>query len=320
MIEVLREALLHGFVAAVYAAGLIRAWGVSAPALRWRLWALTLAAPLVLTPALALALPVRHDPAFRSRYMLFDSARLARTRLFSTRLDVLALGACGTVAAIILARDAGALFSRLARSSGRRSPSAADVATLRATIGVLADRLGLAAPAVELLDDGAPFIACSGLGRRATIHVSRGLVARLDARALEAALAHELGHLSRADPARGWALLAARALLFFHPAAQLAARQMVQEVETLADARALALGAGAGPLCDALRHLAPVDAGDDGDGARGLGLGNLAARGARTLIDARCRLVELGIPKISYPRARAGLALAGLVALLVLVT
>ena len=68
--------------------------------------------------------------------------------------------------------------------------------------------------------------------------MSQGALDLLDPEELRAALRHELAHLERHDPAISWAVMAARALLFFNPVAQVSARGLARDAEWLADERA----------------------------------------------------------------------------------
>jgi Zn-dependent protease with chaperone function len=65
--------------------------------------------------------------------------------------------------------------------------------------------------------------------------VSRGALSFLDAEELRAALAHEMAHLARRDPALSWALMGVRVLLFFNPVAQVVARAIARDAEWRAD-------------------------------------------------------------------------------------
>jgi hypothetical protein len=69
--------------------------------------------------------------------------------------------------------------------------------------------------------------------------VSPRTLERLGPEELDSAIAHELAHAKHRDPAWGYLLIAARALLFFNPAAQWIARALVDDIERRADQAAV---------------------------------------------------------------------------------
>ena len=78
---------------------------------------------------------------------------------------------------------------------------------------------------------------CTGT-RRPRVVISRSAVELLDRDELAAALAHELAHLERRDPTLSWALMGARALMWFNPGVQVLVRAIARDAERIADERA----------------------------------------------------------------------------------
>jgi Zn-dependent protease with chaperone function len=149
--------------------------------------------------------------------------------------------------------------------------------------------------------------------------VSRGAVGLLDPEELRAALAHELAHLSRRDPAASWGVLCARILMWFNPAFQVVARAVARDAEWLADDRAaeacgdrLALASG----------LLKLHRATSGGGMRrplpfAAALSEPLARVRSRDIEVRCRrLLDPPSPRLPFGGARVALTALSLTALL----
>jgi Zn-dependent protease with chaperone function len=172
---------------------------------------------------------------------------------------------------------------------------------------------------VIFLDRDAPVLFCTGVRRHAIV-ISRGAVRLLDRAELRAALAHELSHLARRDPAASWALMAARALQFFNPAFQVLSRAIAKDAEWLADEEAalacgdrLSLASGlvklhrATSAGSAVRRTLPLAAAlvEPLDRARSLA------------VEVRCRrLLDPAPTPLPFGRARVALAGGALLLLL----
>jgi Zn-dependent protease with chaperone function len=89
------------------------------------------------------------------------------------------------------------------------------------------------------VEEGPPLLYCTG-ARAPTVVISRAAADLLDDAELRGALAHELAHLERRDPALSWALMGARALMWFNPGLQVLVRAVARDAERMADERAAA--------------------------------------------------------------------------------
>lgn len=126
-------------------------------------------------------------------------------------------------------------------------------------------------------------------------------VRRLDAEALQMALAHELAHFLRRDLWLGWVPVVAEIVLFFHPLVRKAAREYALAREEACDAEAL--------------HLTGAEPGDYGQLLLTFGVtrthGTAAALGASAhLHTLHRRLTMLEHVDVSTPRTRASLRAA----------
>ena len=262
-----RQAILHGLVAAGAVEAALRAWRIRRADARLAFWLLALAFPFLVLPVLLVAAPFRSQDAFTAGWALFSSERWNAVRLAGIGTDTLVFALLGLAATLIFLRDGVPFVASAIRD--RRKDAAAHAAPpdrLVAIVRDLSGRVGTRAPAIRLLRADAPVMFVRGLAR-STIVVSDGTLARLSDGQLRAALVHELAHVRFRDPLAGWLLMAARLLMFWNPAVHLLCRAIVQEMEHRADQMAARLGEPS-DLVVALRVLAPDRHADRGSPAR----------------------------------------------------
>ncbi|MGE0453686.1 MAG: M56 family metallopeptidase [Vicinamibacteria bacterium] len=240
MPELLAEPLLHGLVAAVVVAALLRVWRLAEPGQRLAFQLLGLACPLLLPPLYALS-DGGPPPRLRDAHALYAHQRLASLRLAGAGADLVVLGGLALAGTALFARDlVPLLLDPLRRRALRlQEPSGAD-AGLVEEVALLAGCLRAPTPALRIVESPAPLLFCRGLLRPAIV-VSRGLLDDFDAQERRAALAHEVAHAASRDPLLGWALLVVRALQPWNPGVQLLARAALSEIERRADDRAVAV-------------------------------------------------------------------------------
>lgn len=102
-------------------------------------------------------------------------------------------------------------------------------------------RAGMARPRV-LLSSGRGYLCCAFGLFRPYLALSTDLLQGLSDAELEAALAHELGHLKRRDDWLSFTLLTLRNILFFNPVVHLLCRRLLREAEQASDDLALSYG------------------------------------------------------------------------------
>lgn len=317
--DLLAQGLFHSLVASLFVEALVRSWAVEHPAQRMALRQVALAYPLLVFPAMVLLFPHRGDPAFRDVALLSgrrwsDVAFLGLDlyRLFFTSLAGLGL--------LLLGIDLVSLARMLRR--GRPSPSQPDPAHAAALQAAMAPLRGGAHQPIAYLDRPLPSLFCSGVLRPA-LFVTRGALDLLDAGELRAALAHELAHLARRDPARSWVMLGLRCLMCLNPTFQVLARALARDAERLADERGVELGADRVSLASALLKLHRATGGQ-GDRRTLLFGGALAGtlRRARSHdLERRVRALLAPAPAPApFPWLRLGLAASSMSGLLYFVT
>lgn len=318
-------AILHGCLAAAFVEGLMRAWRVRAPNQRLALRALALLAPVLITGALDAAAPFRHTAVFGATWALFAGAHWDNLRLLGLRTSSLATGLLVVAGLVLFLRDALPFLRDRFRppDDGENLPAAHPARDrIAAVIGGLPQALRSVAPTLHLIAMPGAVLYCSGV-LRPVLTVSLGTLARLDDEELGAALAHELEHVRRRDPAIGWGLLAVRLLQAFNPATQIIGRQIVVEIEARADQRVADLGMAPG-LARAIHKLSGA-----GEPRTDLTPGSVVVpAAARLAAHAAARATDTRVLRLLTPAdpdgagtggMRFALAAAGLTVLLFLV-
>lgn len=318
--EIAAQAILHTLVASLFVEALVRSWRVTEPRQRMALRLVALGYPLVVVPALLSLFPFRLEEAFHDGPALLVGRRWGEVRLLGVPLFDAWLAGFAASGAFLFVMDVLPLLRTRRRPRPEAAaPDPASAAAL-AVVPELAAALAVPAPPVQFLDRDAPVLFCTGV-RRHSIVVSRGAVRLLDAEELRAALAHELAHLARHDPAASWAVMAARALMFFNPAFQVLSRAVARDAEWLADEQAAAVCGDRLALASGLIKLHRATAGGGPPVRRTLpfseALAGPLARVRSLDVEVRCRRLLDGPPRpVPFLRARLLLAAGSLTAML----
>jgi Zn-dependent protease with chaperone function len=261
--ELLSQAIFHSLVAALFVEALVRGWEVREPRQRIALRLVALGYPLVAFPALVLLAVDRSEEGFGDAVALFSGRAWGDLRFLGVGLDRWWLAAFAATGTLLFLMDFLPLLRRKPRPAS--APAApADAARIEGAIGPVAAALRVRAPPVRFVDSEVPMLFCTGV-RRQEVVLSRGALGLLDDEELRAAFGHELAHLARHDPGLSWAVMVARAAMFFNPAFQVLSRVVVRDAEHVADERAaeacghrLPLAAGLLKLHRATGRYAPV--------------------------------------------------------------
>jgi Zn-dependent protease with chaperone function len=312
--EYAAQSMTHALVAALAIEALLRLWRARAPDDRLALRLVGLGQPLLVTPLLVLLVPQRAGEGFHEATALFASRHFAEVRFLGVSLLGGGVALAAALGTALFLMDALPLLVRGRRALPLGAPAPAPL--VRALDDVAAAHRA-ARPGLHYVDARAPALFCAGV-RRPVVVVSRGALELLDGEELRAALAHELGHLDRWDPALSWTLMGVRALLFFNPVAQVVARAVTRDAEWRADERA---GADRLALASAIVKLHRAGLAAAAPVARSLPLAAALAeplqRARSHDVAGRCRrlLEPAPPPRLLFRTARlaaAGAALAGL--------
>jgi len=315
-VEYAAQSLMHALVAALAIEALLRVWRARAPDDRLSLRALGLCQPLAVTPALFFAARRRAGEDFDETWAIFASRRWGEIRAGGLSLLEWGVILGAAIGLALFLMDLAPLLSARRRSLPPAAPAPDDLTSALAEVG-----RGRRKPALHFLESRSCALFCVGVLRPSLV-VSRGALDLLDAQELRAALAHELAHLDRRDPALSWLLMLARGILFFNPVAQVVARALARDAEWSADQRA---GGDRLALASALVKLHRAGQARVPRMRRTLPLADALAEPLRRVrshdVVARCRrLLEPAAPaRLPFPSLRAALASAslGLIAFLV---
>ncbi len=309
------QAIFQTLVAALVVEALIRLWRIRDPQQRTGFRLLALGWPMIVVPAFFLLFPEREAEAFRDARALFAGRHW-------DDLSFLGVGLYGWWVGLMAASGLGLFLLDLvpwARARHAQSPPwmarSPDARPAEEALARAAAAIGMEPPPLAWVDEGPPVLFCTGT-RTPTVVISRSAVAMLDPEELRGALAHELAHLERRDPTLSWALMAARALMWFNPAVQVLVRAIARDAERIADERAgeatrdrLALASGLLKLFRATEGRVPAT------GAAGhplaAALAEPIARARAHDIEVRCRALLAAAPE-PVPLARTRFAAAAL--------
>lgn len=321
MLDIAGLVILHGCIAALLVEALLRVWRMQDPGERLALRWLALVAPLVLPVVFHVLAPGRSTEWFGSTRALFAGEHWNQLTLLHAGAASLATAALLVAGGLLYLRDALPFLGDRIRGQGETDSVTGrpEIARVRSLLDQLREAVGAPAMAVVLLDRPTPVLLCSGVDRP-TLVISTGTLSRLSDDQLRAALIHELAHAARRDPLMGWLLMVVRTVAWFSPAAQVVARQIVQELEYRADVTVARLGHSAA-LSGAIEALSDtLDSETDlvsSHSPRGYPR-RLMARAERAAIGNRCeRVLEQPEPsRTGLGPVRFGLAAVGISAVL----
>jgi Zn-dependent protease with chaperone function len=311
------QAIFHTLVAALVVEALVRLWGVREPQQRMGFRLLALAWPLLVVPALFLVFPVREGEAFRDARSIFAGRHWDDLAFLGTGLYGWWIAGMAVMGLALFLMD---LVPWLRARSVEPPPWLARTAEgerAEKALARAAAALSMAPPPLVFLLEGQPVLYCTGT-RHPAIVISRAAVDLLDPSELEGALAHELAHLERRDPTLSWALMGARALMWFNPGVQVLVRALARDAERVADERAasasgdrLALASGLLKLFRATERRFPARSAEPFP--LSASLAEPIARARAHDIELRCRALLAPPPgPVPLARLRFAAAAAGL--------
>ena len=271
------QTVLHSAIASVFVDCAFIAWDIRTPHVKQRFRFMVIFLPLLSFPLYQFIFPRRGDAYFRLEGLL-DSSKWFSLELwrgiplFTVFIVILTLSAV-----IFVIQELLPIFFHMreqVRSADEPVDEAVDEAVARKVSKAL-EGLPFNEELVEILnDDDLALFSDTGLNPR--IYISTGLIKSFNTEHLQAAIAHEIGHIQRTrKPVLIFAYIF-RVLMFYNPVAMIEFRRLAQEEEKVCDDIAVALTGKPGALSEAVEMFRPEPE-DLGPGAGAKGIGGIAS-------------------------------------------
>jgi len=269
------QTILHSFIASVISYCALLAWDVKTPKVKQRFFFMVIFMPVISFPLYQMIFPRRGDVYFRleslldsNKWFLIDLSGFAP--VLAAFIVVLAL----TSIIFIIQELVPIALNLLKQTRGGDETEDLDVdetAVLKVSKALAG--LPIDENSVEILNDD-DLVLFSSTGLNPKIYASTGLITSFSLDHLEAAFAHEIGHIQRSrKPVLLFAYLL-RMLMFYNPIAMIEFRKLAQEEEKVCDDIAIALTGKPVALAEAIDMLRPETGGyktsSDSKGVEGI--------------------------------------------------
>ncbi len=246
------QAFFHSLIAAIIVDRSIQAWKISNPLIKQRFRFIVIVFPIFSFPVFQLINPDRGSISFRLE-ALFDANRWLNLELWEkipvSLLFILILFI--TTLVFILQEVIPILMHTI---ESKKSTFEGERPDDDSIVYKALNSLPVEKPDVFIIDDD-EFILFSATGSKAAIFLSTGLVNELNIEQLQAALAHEIAHITRSKRPLILLIFLLRILMFFNPVVLVDFRRVVQEDEKICDDIAISLTQKPHALSEALRKL-----------------------------------------------------------------
>lgn len=252
------QTVLHSLTASVLVYCALLAWDLKSPRVKQQFYFMVIFLPVISFPFYQVISPARGDVYFRLGSLL-DSNKWFLLEIWgSIPLSVILMILPALTSAVFIIQEFVPivlhLFTQMRGYDESDDEAIEDSISLKVSDAL--NGLPLNEDAVEILNDD-DLILFSSTGLNPKIHISTGLVESFTLDHLQAAFAHEIGHIRRS---RKPALLLAyilRALMFYNPIAMIEFRKVAQEEEKVCDDIAVAMTGKPEALAEAVDMLRP---------------------------------------------------------------
>ncbi len=292
------QTVLHSIIASVLVDCALIAWDMKTPHVKQRFRFMVILLPVVSFPLYQLLFPGRGGMYFRLDTLL-DSNKWFLLELwdgipvFAAFAVILAL----STAVFVIQELVPIAFNMIEQIRGAAGPAHEDAdEALTTKVAKALEDLPLREDAVEILDDD-DLELFSSTGLKPRIYVSSGMVKSFSNDHLQAAFAHEIGHIRRSrKPVLIFAYIL-RAMMFYNPVAMIEFRKLVDEEEKVCDDIAVALTGKPEALFEAVDMLRPESGDYVADEGRGTIRGLAAAiehHSHNALMKSRATRIRVG--------------------------
>jgi Zn-dependent protease with chaperone function len=249
------QSFCHALIASVLMDQALRAWKINDPLIRQRFRVTVVLFPIFSFPFYQAINPDRGSVLFRLN-ALFDVNRWLNVELWGViSFGLLFLVVLAITSLIFLFQEMipilkHTLESRTMEHEGTRRESDPFIENA-------CRALSIETPQVLIVEDEEPVIF-STTGKNALIVVSTGLTETLTQDEMQAALAHEIAHISRGRRPVLLAVFFLRMILFFNPVALIEFRRVVRNEEKICDDIAVSITHRPDALAEALKKFLAV--------------------------------------------------------------
>lgn len=237
------QTVLHSFVASALVDCALFAWDIETPSVKQRFRFMVIFLPLLSFPAYQWISPRRGDAYFRLESLADSNKWFFLGPWNSAPFAVLFLVLLAITSLIFIVQELLPIILQMREQTRADDDEAVataleDGVVRKVTLAV--EGLPIDEKSVEILNDE-DLVLFSDTGLNPRIYVSTGLITSFTTEHLQAALAHEIGHIQRTrKPVLIFAYIL-RMLMFYNPLAMIEFRKMAQEEENVCDDIAVAL-------------------------------------------------------------------------------
>ncbi len=270
------QAVVHSLVASLIVDTAIVVWKVSRPINKQRLRLITLFVPISMYPVYQLINPDRGSLFFRLS-SLTDLNRWLYSEVIGVPIYVIALIICGLTSLVFLLQEILPMTLQLVnqRREQQKGPPEDDQDEIDEAIREnLTEALREMPPVkqgfgVEIIDSDELEIF-SSTGLKPKIYITTALIETFDKQHLQAAIAHEIGHIIRSRRPVLMIAYIVRTLVFFNPIAMIEFRKIAQEEEKICDDIAIELTGDPQALYEAITMMRPEHYTQAEEGIKGI--------------------------------------------------
>ena len=250
--------LLHSAIASVLIDCAFIAWDLRSPRVKQQFRFMAIFLPVVSFPMFQWLFPGRGDVYFRLGSLLDSNKWLflemwGGVPAFMVWLVIPAV----TSFVFVLQELVPIVVSQLEqmRATGQTFADEVDSTMIRKVAGAM-EGLPFSENSVEIFDDE-DLSLYSNTGFNPRIYVSTGLIESFSSEHLQAAFAHEIGHIQRSRKPTLILAYIIRTVMFYNPVAMVEFRKLAQEEEKVCDDIAVALTGNPEAVVEALNMLRP---------------------------------------------------------------
>ncbi len=257
------QTVLHSLIASVIAYCALLAWDVKTPQVKQRFFFMVIFLPVISFPLYQLIFPRRGDVYFRLESLLDSNKWFLMNLSGVTPVLAVFIVVLALTSLIFIIQELVPIALNLLKQAHEADETEDEELEESVVLKVSKAVAGLPINEnfVEILNDD-DLVLFSSTGLNPKIYASTGLITSFGLDHLQAAFAHEIGHIQRSrKPVLLFAYLL-RMLMFYNPIAMIEFRKLAQEEEKVCDDIAIALTGKPEALAEAIDMLRPETEGN----------------------------------------------------------